>query len=224
MIIGKIIIIWSVAKDCSPQLGSKPYKMTHASSDVVTNVSVYKAFALNICLISPVFSYKPRKTVLVSRNIFCYRDLCPAYRYVKLCISSQHVSVQALSWTYALSILVKTVYASLWTSAGRFIPNSSFAFRPMWGCKWDVSASFPCFHVPLERSFFSSRGRGQNMLNARILFLAICISVTLNLIGMPLALQCLKEIPAVFPVHPNNWKTCHVTASFNDMHHYSVLL
>lgn len=153
MIIGKITIIWSVAKDCSLQLGSKPYKIPHTGSNVVTNVSIYKAFPLTICLISPVFSYKLRKPIFfVSCNMFRYRDLCPAYRYVKLCVSSQHVSVQALSRIYTLSILVKMVYASLWTSAVRFIPHSSFAFRPMGACKWDASASFPCFHVPLDPS------------------------------------------------------------------------
>lgn len=184
----------------------------------------YKAFPFNTCLVSHIFSYKPWKPVLASCDIFHFRDLCPAYWSVKLCTSNQPGSVWVLSWMCTLNLLLRIVFASLWTSAVRFMPNS-FAFRPLWRCKWDASASLPCFHVPCKSAFFS-RGRWHSKLNATIFFschLHFC-DILLNLIGMPLVLHYLKEIPAVFPVHPNNWKACHATASFNDMHHHSLLL
>lgn len=170
MIIGKIIMVWSVTKVHSHQLGGKPYEMPHAGSNIVTNVSIYKTFPFNNCLVSHIFSYKPWKAVLAPCDTFHPRDLCPAYWSVKLCISNQPRSVWPLSWMCTLSLLLMVEFGSLWTGAVRFMPNSSFAFRPMWGCKWDVTASLTCFRVPCKRCSFSSRGRGHNKLNATIIF------------------------------------------------------
>lgn len=149
------------------------------------------------------------------------RDLCPTHWPVKSCTSNQSASVWTLRQMCTLS---PKESAALWTCSWKFITNPSFDFRPFWGCKLDASASLPCFHVPGERCLFTGGGDTINwMMQFFSCYLHSC-DILLNLIGMPLALHYLKEIPAVFPAQPNNWKTCHATSWFNDIHHHSVPL